>query len=59
MNDLSSAVLAVTEPQHEALEAFREHGQCWVQCKACGRSWSVQGSVAEVVAEGDGTCDDS
>jgi hypothetical protein len=57
--ELLSAVNAVTEPQHGShLEAVEEHGQEWVTCRRCGRQWSVQGSHAEVVTDGDGYCDE-
>jgi len=56
---LEEAILAVDEPQHGAhLEAVEEHGQRWVLCNRCGRQWGVYGDAAEVVAVGDGHCDE-
>jgi len=51
----------VPEPQHgaESLEGVLEHGQERITCKRCGRQWSVNGSDTEVVAEGDGYCDEN
>lgn len=57
--NLDSAILAITEPQHgEHLSAVWEHGEEWVTCNRCGRQWSVHGSDAEVISEGDGYCDE-
>jgi len=28
-----------------------------VTCNACGRQWAIHGSTAEVISEGDGSCD--
>lgn len=36
---------------HKHLHGVFEHGQWWVECRDCGRQWSV------VDAEGPGTCD--
>lgn len=55
MND---ATHAVTEPQHNKLRSFREHGQEWVECLTCGRQWSIDGAHAELVTEGNGYCDE-
>lgn len=59
--DLSTAPLAVPEPQHglENLQADFEHGREWVTCRACGRQWAIHGSTAELVTDGDDSCDDS
>jgi hypothetical protein len=54
------ATFAVAETQHgEHLRAVIEHGQEWVTCNRCGRQWSIHGSVAEIVTEGDGYCDEA
>jgi hypothetical protein len=59
-HDPDTAVRAVDEPQHGSnLEAVWEHGQEWVNCRQCGRQWSIHGSDAEVVSEGDGYCDEN
>ncbi len=52
---------AVAEPQHgmHNLQSHDEHGQEWVTCLRCGRQWSVVGSEAEVVTDGDGYCDEN
>jgi hypothetical protein len=54
------ATFAVTEPQHAGfLQADIERGAEWVTCKRCGRQWAIHGADAEVVAEGDGYCDEA
>ena len=55
------ATYAISEPQHgrENLQAVNEHGGEWVVCNRCGRQWSVNGSHAEIVTDGDGYCDDN
>lgn len=46
--------------QHENVQAFNEHGQDWIQCLACGATWSVvetdQGPDCEVISDGDESC---
>lgn len=36
------------------VEAFREHGQRWLECKECGATWND--ATGDRTVEGDGTC---
>jgi hypothetical protein len=57
---VKDATHAVAEPQHGThLETTHEHGGDIVECTFCGRMWTVNGSVADIVAEGDGYCDEN
>lgn len=39
--------------EHRAIVSFTEHGATWLECRACGATWSESSGQ---VAEGDGSC---
>ena len=55
---ITTALIAESQHRRDRLEPCTEHGRQWVTCLDCGRQWSVDGGIPEVVSEGDGFCDE-